>query len=130
MAEHPNIELWRKTHAAFSGGDVDALRRYLAEDIIFHVPGSGPQSGDHVGLQAFAGLLMSLVAKTGGTLKVEPHDVMATDDHIVALVRVSATRDGKQFDFNQVNVYHARDGKLTEEWTVSLDPEAAEELFA
>ena len=130
MAEHPNVEVWRKGHAAFSSRDMDSIRRYLAEDVTYHVPGSNPLSGDHVGLQAVLDFLAQGVVKTGGTLKVEPHEVMATDDHVVALVKISATRDGRQFSYNGVNVYHVKDGKLTEAWLFNFDPQVSAELFA
>ncbi len=130
MAEHPNVEVWRKGHAALSSRDWDGIRSYLAEDVTYHVPGNHSLSGDHVGLQAVLALLASGVARTDGTLKVEPHEVMATDDHVVALVKISATRDGRQFSYNGVNVYHVKDGKLTEAWLFNFDPQVSADLFA
>ncbi len=83
-----------------------------------------------MGLQAVIALLASFVAKTGGTLKFDPHEVMATDEHVVALVKISARRDGRQFSNNGVNVYHVKEGKLTEAWIFSFDPQVSADLFA
>jgi ketosteroid isomerase-like protein len=47
------------------------------------------------------------------------HDVLANDDHVVALQTVTVKKDGKTFETRQVIVAHVdEDGKLKEVWTI------------
>lgn len=119
MQEHPNAELWRKAQAAFSRRDFDALKEFWAEDIVYHFPGSSRLAGDHKGLPAvlaFFGTLFELNVQI-----TEVHDVLASDDHVVALIRGTVSREGRQLSFNQANIYHPRDGKITEAWLLPTD---------
>ena len=128
MAEHPNAELWRKGQEAFSRRDMDSLRTFWADDIVYHVPGGNPFAGDHKGLDAVLALFAKLVEMN--VRIVEVHDVLASDDHVVALVRGTANRQGKQLSANQANIYHVRDGKITEAWLLPTDQRAFDEFFS
>lgn len=66
----------------------------------------------------FFGRLFEL---SGGTLKVELHDVVAGDEHAVALLTISAERAGRQLEDNTVLTSHIRDGKITEIWSHDTD---------
>jgi SnoaL-like domain len=52
MTDHPHIELFRRTYAAFTTGDMDALAEVFAEDVVWHTPGHNPLSGDYEGRDA------------------------------------------------------------------------------
>ena len=47
--EHPNSAIYRRTADAFRAGDFAALGSLLDDDVVWHVPGSGPRSGDQRG---------------------------------------------------------------------------------
>lgn len=49
MSEHSNVDLLRRGYDAFGKGDMDTLRDLLAENIVWHVPGSNILSGDYEG---------------------------------------------------------------------------------
>jgi hypothetical protein len=68
--------------------------------------------------------------ETGGSFKANIHDMLANDEHGVALVNVSATRDGKSLDARIVHVFHMRGGKMTEFWAISEDPQLFDEFFS
>src|SRR6184192_2715548 len=75
-----------------------------------------------------AGLFMRLVEATGGTFRPEPHDILANDEHGVALIILTAERNGKTITDNETHVVHFRDGKVAESWIqlgaayLELDP--------
>ncbi len=52
MAEHSNAALLRKGHKAFSNGDRATLTEIIAEDVLWHVAGKSPFSGDYRGREA------------------------------------------------------------------------------
>jgi uncharacterized protein len=126
---HPNEDLVRRGYDAFSSGDMQTLRELWHPDIVWHVPGRGQISGDHRGVDAVLGYFGQMMELTGGALRVELHDVVANDEHVVGLHSTHAERAGKTLDDNNTLVFHVRDGKVTEVWQYSSDQYAAEELF-
>jgi ketosteroid isomerase-like protein len=95
MAEHPNVDLLRNAYNAFSRGDMDALSEAFAKGITWHILGTGPMNGDRKGPQEVFEFFGWLAQESEGTLRVELHDVLANDEHGVALVEVTAERKGQ-----------------------------------
>jgi ketosteroid isomerase-like protein len=116
VADHPNAELFRRGYAAFQQGDLDTVRSLFAPDIIWHVPGNNHLSGDYRGVDDVIAQFVRNFEETGGTFKVELHDILANDEHAVALASTSGTKDGRTLDDNYVHVVHIAGGKLTESW--------------
>ena len=58
------------------------------------------------------------------------HDVIANDDHTIALVDATATRGGKTLTYRTAEIYHIRDGKVAERWAFSDDTAAITAFFA
>jgi hypothetical protein len=113
---HPNEDLLRRGYEAFSSGDMQTLGELFADDIVWHVGGRNQLSGDYRGTQEVFNLFGSFAQLTGGTLRIELHDVLANDEHAVALQKVTGEREGRTLDDNGVGVYHVREGKVTEAW--------------
>lgn len=97
---------------------------------MWHVGGRNPLSGDYRGRDEVFGFFAKVAEHTGGTFKLDIHDVLANDTHGVALVKATGQREGKTLDDNQVNVFHIEDGKVTEFWGHPGDAYAADEFFA
>jgi uncharacterized protein len=128
---HPNEEVVRAAYAAFFGGDLDALHEYFDADIVWHVPGRTGVAGEYKGIAKVIEVLSSLLPMLAdGTLRMEAHDVLASDDHVVALVSEHAERNGRILDDNFVQVSHVRNGKVTEVWNVYTDLYGHDELWA
>lgn len=130
MAEHPNGSLIRRGYEAFTKGDVLTLAELFAADTVWHQPGSNPLSGDHQGRDAVLAFLGNLAGLSGGTYKVELHDLLANDDHVVALSRETASRQGKRLDSLSVQVYHVKQGKIVESWSFVQDDPAYDEFWS
>jgi ketosteroid isomerase-like protein len=128
---HPNEVSVREGLAAFSRGDMDALRsRYFTEDIRWHVGGRSPLAGDYEGVAQILGLFGRVFELSGGTYRAETHDVLANDEQAVVLYTSRAERAGKQLEDNDVMVIHIRDGKWTETWGYSADVYAWDEFWS
>ena len=128
---HPNEDLVREGFAAFGRGDLDALRdQYFAGDIRWHIPGRSPVSGDYDGVAQVLGLFGRFFELAGGTLRLELHDVLANDEHAVALYTTRAEREGRRLEDNTVSTFHIRDGKVTEAWTQGTDLYASDEFWS
>ena len=127
---HPNEDLMKKGYEAFGSGDLDAVRELFADDIVWHVPGRSPLSGDYKGKEEVLGFLAKTMEMTGGTFKLDVHDVMANAEHGVVLTTATAEREGKRLTNRAVQVVHIRDGKLTESWFHPEDQYAADEFWS
>lgn len=128
MSEHPNAAVVRRAYEAFAAGDIATLTETIAEDAIWHIGGDNTFSGDYEGRDSIFTHFMTIGGETAGTLSLEIHDVLATDEHAVALLRERGQRNGRALDMNKVHVYHVRDGQAIESWEYSED-QAAYDAF-
>jgi ketosteroid isomerase-like protein len=126
---HPNEDLTRKGYEAFGKGDMQTVSDLFADDIVWHVPGRSSLSGDYKGKDQVFGLFARLVELTGGTFRLELHDVLANDDHAVVLAESHAEREGRVLNDRGVNVLHLSDGKVTEFWGHAGDTYAVDEFW-
>ena len=127
---HPNEETVRRAFDAFAKGDMDTLRDLMDQDAVWHSPGRNPLSGDYRGVDEILGLFARLAELTGGTFRAELHDVVANDEHAVALYVTRAEREGRTLETKNVLVNHMRDGKFTETWALSDDQYAGDEFLS
>ena len=128
---HPNADIAREGYAAFGRGDLDALGgQFFAEDIRYHFPGKSPLAGTYEGVAQVHELFGKLFELSGGTVRLEVHDVVANDQHAVGLVTVRAERAGKQYEDNTVQVVHMHNGKVTESWLFPADMYATDEFWS
>ena len=114
--DHPDAAAYRRTADAFRAGDMGALGDLIDDDVVWHVPGNNPLAGEIHGRDALFRWFERLHQVTEGTFTLEEHDVLANDDHVVALSGMSATRDGKRVSVNVVSVFHFRNGRQHERW--------------
>jgi len=128
---HPNEDLVRRGFEAYARGELQgSLADFLSPDVVWHAPGRGPLAGDHAGLEAVAAYVARVVGLSGRTHRMEVHDVLANDDHVVVLHSARAERGGKQMDLNALHLFHLRDGKVTEVWTVHHDLYAWDDFWS
>ena len=130
MSEHPNVEQARRGYDAFAKGDLTTLSELIADDAVWHVKGVGPLDGDYRGRDQIFGFFGRLAEETGGTFRLDVHDILANDDHTVTLATLSASRGGKSVETSVVNVSHNRGGQITEFWTATTDPRASLDFWA
>jgi uncharacterized protein len=128
---HANEDLIRAAYAAYASGDIDALRQgFLAPDIRGHYPGTSPLAGHQQGADTVADSLALRGQLSGGTHRLELHDVLAIDGHVVALHTARAERDGRRLEISEAMVFHITDGKVAEVWTLHTDPQAVDEFWS
>ena len=130
MAEHPNVAVLRKGYEAFARGDIAALNDMFAEDMVWHLSGDNLISGEHRGRDAVFAVFAKTMELTGGTFKIDLHDIVANDEHTVSLSRTSASRQGKQLDLRGADIYHIRNGKVTEWWSFTDDQRLDDEFWS
>ena len=125
---HDNAAIMRRGYEAFAQGDLDTMRELLADDIEWHVPGDNPMSGTHRGQQEVFGMFGRL-RELNDTFSQELHDVLANDDHVVALVEQTMERGGNSLTQHVVHVAHMEDGEMTSFWAYNEDQSAVDAMY-
>lgn len=123
MADHPNAALARSAMDGLNSGDMERMSELLADDVIWHEIGRAePRRGKAEMAASLGSQDFEISAKL--------HDVVANDEHVIALVDATATRGGKTLNYRTAEIMHVRDGKVTERWAFSDDTAAIVEFFA
>ncbi len=121
MAEHPDAQLVRRGYDAFVAGDMEWMNEHLHDTIVWHFPGSNVLAGDHRGREEVLAFFARSIQVAPPNIEV--HDVVANDDHAVALLNVRSTRtdNGQTFESRVVQVFHIDNGKAIEAWSMQED---------
>lgn len=123
--EHPNAALVRESFSAIERGDTQWLSDHLADDVVWHVGGNSRVAGEHHGKDTIMQMTPS-----GGSNRLDVHDVLANDDHTVVIGTAHLEApDGDSVDYRFVNVFHIRDGKVTEAWGMAENDAETDAFF-
>ncbi len=132
MVEHPNVALVRRAMQAMNETDMSKAAEemalvdaFMADDIVWHEIGRAEPRRGKAELRAAMGEGMGEV-----TIKYAVHDVVANDEHAIALGTATATRGDRTLEYRTAEIFHIRDGKATERWAFSDDTEAIVAFFA
>ena len=121
--------LVRKGFEAFAQGDLDTLQQLFTDDIVWHSGGDNILTGEYKG-QDVLGLFGRIFEETGGSLKQEIHDIATSDEHAVALVNATASRNGKTLDIGQILVFHFDGDQVSEVYVFPTDQKQADDFWS
>jgi uncharacterized protein len=128
---HPNEQIVRRLFSAFENNDTTTIDALLADDVVWYAPGRGVNSGRRNGKQELFAGMGRLAELTGGSLRGEIHDVLASDDHVVVLQTTRGERDGHaSLEDREALILHVRDGKVVEVWEHPGDVYAMDTFFS
>ncbi len=109
--QHPNALLLEKIYVEFARGDIPSLLALCDDKITFQISGKSRLAGKYTKAD-FAGSFMAKLGElSGGTLKVEVHDILASDRHGVVLVSDHLTRKGEKLQIRSAHVWRFESGK-------------------
>ena len=125
MADHPNAAKLRAAAEAMDrSGDMTSEMDLLDDDVVWHEIGSDqPIRGKQPLVERFASY------PEGAGIKTETHDIVANDEHAIQLVTATATMGDKELVYRTAEIYHMRDGKITERWAFSDDTDRINKFF-
>ena len=126
MAEQPTATLKRTSDAtiavirqaldAFNSGDPQAAAALMDDDIEWHEIG---RADAIVGKDALAARFAGAIPEW--EISADLHDIIANDEHAIALVTATARMGGRSFTYRTAEIYHVHDGKITARWAFSDD---------
>ena len=132
MAEHPNVTLVRRAMQAMNEQDLSkadeemtVVDAFMADDIVWHEIGRAEPRRGKDELRA-----AMMDGARDSTIRYAVHDVIANDDHAIALGTATATRGGKTLEYRTAEIFHIRDGRAVERWAFSDDTAAIVAFFA
>ena len=99
---------------AVGRGDIAGLFALIASDAVWHVPGGSPLAGSHRGHDAIRGFLGALRERSSGTMRVQLDELTVGERSVVALQRVTATREERSLDVSMCVVYRVSNGLLVD----------------
>lgn len=120
-----DLEVVRSYIEAVGSGDLDRVAELVTDDVRMHVPGRNPLSGEVRGRDGLLAMLGEVFERSRGSFEAEIHDLLASDEHVVALVK----RTIAGLETRVAVVYHLRDGKIAEIWPHEQDQYALDEAF-
>lgn len=124
MGEHPNASLYRRYLEGLAAGDVDTVVSMIAPDVIWHEPGG------ELAIHGRDALVERMRAVTGGfDVRFDLHDVLANDEHTVALYEMTVDGGGRRLVARVAEVWHVADGAVAERWSFAEDSEAFLRFF-
>lgn len=120
-----NIETARRMYT----GD-EAERANIAANIVWHVPGHNPVSGDYHGFEEYIQLMPSRMAPLT-SWDFEVHDIMVNGDYVVATVSLKGERRGKKVELRGAHIMRInQQGQVVEGWGFTSDQDALDEFFS
>jgi uncharacterized protein len=123
--DHPKAQRLRRAYEVFAERDLDTLRQFTSPDIVSHSARTSRIDGVFTGRDEVFEWFTRLQKEAGRTQRVELHDVLANDEHIVALVPWAAQRGDRKLDQRAVHVFHVNpEGQPTEFWGFTEDTNA------
>lgn len=109
--KHPNALVLEKLYSDFSKGDLESVLAACADQMTFQVPGKSKLAGKYTKANFIQDFVMKLGELSGGTLQLDVHDILASDQHAVALLTDKLVRAGKQIEYRTVHVWRFEGGK-------------------
>jgi ketosteroid isomerase-like protein len=121
MEDHPNAALFRRHFA----GPPEAYAEAIDDDVEWWEIGKAEPI---IGKEA----LMARMQEQAGLWEIDGqlHDVVANDEHVVALIEATGKRGDRTLDYRVAEIYHVRDGKVTHRWAFSDDTAAIADFFS
>ena len=125
MADHPNAAKVRAASEAMErSGDMMSQIELLDDDIVWHEIGRDePIRGKQALAERFSGM------PEGASITAQTHDVLANDEHCIALVTATAKMGDQELVYRTAEIFHMRDGKITERWAFSDDTDRINRFF-
>ncbi len=107
LSQEEKIARAKEGYAALNAGDLEKSLEGFSENLVFHTP-VFPQP---IGKEALRAATKQILDTTD-EYRLEPHDILANDDHIVALLVVRGRRGDQVLNERGVHVMHVdKEGK-------------------
>src|SRR3954453_11963008 len=119
-----------RQRAMYAGGEVAPVVELLAEDVVWHVPGTSPIAGDHRGRDAVVRYFTARRELAGGAMAITKHRELGGVNVVVQLADGRTALGGEDVAWRTAGVYRVADGRTAEAWLVPLEADAFDAAWA
>lgn len=124
MDDHPNAAIVRSALERLNSGNLEATADFVTDDVEWHEIGRDEPIR---GRDALAARMAEM--PPGASITAELHDVVANDDHTIALITATASMGDQSLVYRVAEIYHVRNGKVSARWAFSDDTERINRFF-
>ncbi|MDE0057405.1 MAG: nuclear transport factor 2 family protein [Defluviicoccus sp.] len=93
-------------------GDLELLRRFMADDVRWSEPDVGAHMGELRGRDAVLDMIRRALDTTGGTFDLAVASTAETGSHVAAAIEWSADKNGRRIGGRELAVFEVRDGRI------------------
>lgn len=123
MSTHQNAHTYREATRALAEGDMTQFMSFIDEDVAWWELGSPePIEGKTA--------LAQLLRLSHGSVEVNLHDVLANDEHLVALVHSVASLADGDVGFSYAEVLHFHESRIVKRQIFPADVALAQRIIA
>jgi hypothetical protein len=135
MADRPTVkavvdEFLTRQREMYAGGDLAPVTELLAEDVIWHVPGTSPIAGEYCGREAVIGYFRRRRELAGGAIEISKEGEAHHSEALVQLADGRARLGGDDVVWRTAGVYRVTGGRIAEAWLVPLDSEHFDRVWS
>jgi ketosteroid isomerase-like protein len=112
---------------AVSSGDAAALEAIYSEDIVWHVSGRGPYTGDHRGGTPCSATSPPSASRPSASTLLE--DVLIGEERLAFVMRAVGSREGRSLDATYVVLLRST-AAAWRVWSTAFDPYAVDAFWA
>jgi ketosteroid isomerase-like protein len=119
----------QRQRAMYRGGDAAPVEELLAEDVVWHVPGTSPIAGDHRGRAGVMRYFARRRELAGGSLEIVERGQVEAGNLVVQLADGRGIIGGRSSEWRTAGVYRVENGLLAEAWLVPGDLAAFDAIW-
>ena len=132
---HPNARIVERFYAVqrrfYAGDDVAAdLRRLLAGDVVWHVPGRSAIAGEYRGREQVLAYFTSRREIADDTFRITSRGVIADANRVVHFADGEALISGEPRRWHTVGIFSISNGLIAECWLLPFDQYQFDEIWA
>lgn len=115
-----NVAIVQSYFDAVAKGDFDTVGSLFADDVIWHQPGDGIQSGTYNGKEAVFAHLGNFMKWSNGTFVIDEIEYLSSNaDLVSAAIHFKAEKGGLQLAMKGMDLLRVEDNKIKEVWLFS-----------
>jgi len=105
---------------AVAKGDFATVGQLLADDIVWHQPGKGIQSGTYIGKEKLFAHLGNFMKWSNGTFAIDTIEYLAENGNLVsAAIHFRAEKGTERLSMKGIDLLRVEDDKIKEVWLFS-----------
>ena len=130
MSNNSPTAIARQYFDALGAGDMATVGDLLADEIVWHQPGSSHLSGLKRGKAELLPMLCAMAELSEGSFAIDQVDeIMGNGDLAAARIHFVARKGDPAMAMNGVDLLRVADGKIVEAWLFSGDQAAEDEFW-